>query len=51
MQVDHMIQFKTNSEIINNGNNSNQSNVDILGTLEDEIKNYRSFNGNDTKRE
>ncbi len=51
MWVDCRIQLKTNSEMINNGNKSTQRNINILCTLEIEIKNHRSFNGKDAKRE
>ncbi len=44
----HTILFETNVEIINEANISDQSNVDVL--LEDEIKNCKSFNGNNRDR-
>ncbi len=45
------IWFKINKEMINNGNNTNQNNVDIVGTLESENEDYRTSDVRDSERE
>ncbi len=49
--VDNTIWFKTNGEMIKNGDNINQSNINIFYILDSENGNYRTFNGKDTGRE
>ncbi len=39
------------NEMINNDNDTNQNNVDILGTSEGKNENYRTFNGVDSTQE
>ncbi len=47
----YTVWFETNGEIINKVKNSDQRNVDVLGTLESENENYKSFNGSNIDRD
>ncbi len=51
MWVDHIVQFKTNGEMINDATHNSQNNVNILGMLEWINKNYMSCNESFTYRE
>ncbi len=49
--VDCTIQIKIKGEMSNTGNNTNQSHIDILDTLEGENENFRTLNGKDVEKE